>query len=216
MTKLSWLGWTAAALFCLEVGISALRYVLPGFAGPAFIMHNPYAYPWLFVHAGLGAVALLIGLLQLLPDLRTRWPVAHRWLGRTYMGACLISGFAGLILSMGSAAGPVATAGFSSAAVISLICAAQAWRMAMARRFDDHREWVIRSYAMIFAAVTLRIWLPLSQIAHFDFMDSYRVISFLGWLPNLIVAELYLARGRPARLHRGAVLARPRQVDQIS
>jgi len=200
MTKLSWLGWSAAGLFCLEVSLGALRYLLPGFAGPPFITHNPFAYPWLFLHAGFGAAALLIGLVQLLPGVRARWRWAHRWLGRTYIVSCLVSGLAGLILSTGSTAGPIATAGFASAAVISLICAVQAWRMAMARRFEEHREWVIRSYALIFAAVTLRIWLPLSAIAHFDFMDSYRVISFLGWAPNLVVAEIYLARGRrPAR-----------------
>jgi hypothetical protein len=29
-------------------------------------------------------------------------------------------------------------------------------------------------------------------------MDSYRVISCLGWVPKLIVAKLYLARSRRA------------------
>ena len=204
---MTWAGWTLAGLFCLEVALGALRYVLPGFSGPGFIMQNPYAHPWLFLHAGFGAAALVIGLVQLLPQIRARWRAVHRWMGRVYIGACLVSGFAGLILSVSSQAGPVATAGFASAAVISLICAAQAWRMAMARRFDEHREWVIRSYALIFAAVTLRIWLPLSQIAHLDFMESYRVISFLGWAPNLVIAELYLARRRPAQRRGGAAAA---------
>ena len=207
MDKLSWLGWTVAALFCLEVGLSALRYLLPGFSGPGFIAQNPYAHPWLVLHAGFGAVALFIGMVQLLPQLRTRWRAVHQWLGRSYILCCLVSGVAGLILAVGSQAGPVATAGFASAAVISLICAAQAWRMAMARRFDAHREWVIRSYALIFAAVTLRIWLPLSQIAHLDFMESYRVISFLGWAPNLVAAELYLAGRRRGGGPAGATAA---------
>jgi hypothetical protein len=44
--------------------------------------------------------------------------------------------------------------------------------------------------------VTLRIWLPAAGFSHLDFMESYRAISFLSWVPNLIVAELYLARGR--------------------
>lgn len=205
MKTLSWIGWTAAALLCLEVGLNALRYLLPGFSGPDFIMHNPMAYPWIFVHAGFGAVALLIGPVQFLPAVRRAAPVLHRWMGRGYIVACLASGGAGLLLAGGTAAGPVAAVGFGAAAVLSLICAVQAWRLAAARRFDAHRRWVFRSYALIFAAVTLRIWLPLSQMAHLDFMASYRVISFLGWAPNLLLAELYLARGRrspasPARL----------------
>jgi hypothetical protein len=193
---LSWIVWTAAALLCLEVGLNALRYLLPGFSGPDFIMHNAMARPWLYVHAGCGAVALLVGPAQLLPSLRSRAPTLHRWMGRGYIVACLASGAAGLLLAGSTAAGPVAALGFGLAAVLSLICAGQAWRLAMARRFDEHREWVIRSYALIFAAVTLRLWLPLSQIAHLDFMASYRAISFLAWAPNLAVAEIYLARGR--------------------
>lgn len=199
MKRASWIIWTIAGLFCLEVGLNALRYLAPGFSGPEFIMHNPMAYPWLFVHAGFGAAALLIGPFQFLPRLRTRAPRLHRWMGRSYMVSCLASGAAGVILAPGSTAGPVAVAGFGSAAVISLFCGVQAWRMALARRFDEHREWAIRSFALIFAAVTLRIWLPLSQIAHLDFMESYRVISFLGWVPNLIVAEFYLDRRSPRR-----------------
>ncbi|MFC3069228.1 DUF2306 domain-containing protein [Phenylobacterium soli] len=202
MKRVSWIVWIAAGLFCIEVGLNALRYLLPGFTGPEFIMHNPMAYPWLFVHAGCGAVALLIGPLQFLPLLRARGPRLHRWLGRGYMVACLASGAAGVILAPGSTAGPVAVAGFGSAAVISLFCAVQAWRMAMARRFDEHREWVIRSFALIFAAVTLRIWLPASQFAHLDFMESYRAISFLGWVPNLIVAEFYIDRAATRRGRR--------------
>jgi len=204
MSKMSWLGWTVAALFGLEVALMGLRYLLPGFSGAAFVVQNANAHPWLYIHIAFGAPALLIGFVQLLPQLRARWRALHRWLGRTYIVCCLVSGVAGLFIATGTMAGPVATAGFAGAAIVSLICAAQAWRMALARRFDDHREWVIRSYSVIFAAVTLRIWLPLSQIAHLDFMDSYRAIAFLAWVPNLIVAELYLARGRPVGLRAPA------------
>ena len=202
MRPLTWIGWTAAALLCLEVGLNALRYLVPGFAGPDFIMHNPMAHPWLFVHAGFGAAALMLGPVQFLPAVRRRAPRLHRWMGRSYIVACLASGFAGLLLAANTQAGPVAAVGFGLAAVLSLICAVQAWRLAMARRFEAHREWVIRSYALIFAAVTLRLWLPAAGFAHLDFMASYRAIAFLAWAPNLLVAELYLRRGRrpsPAR-----------------
>lgn len=199
MKLFTWIGWTAATLLCMEVALMALRYLLPGFSGPAFIVHNSMAHPWLYVHAGFGAVALLIGLVQFAPAVRARTPRLHRWMGRTYLVSCLMSGAAGLLLACGTAAGPAAAVGFGLAAAISLACAVQAWRFAMARQFDEHRRWVFRSYALIFAAVTLRIWLPASQFAHLDFMTSYRAIAFLAWVPNLLVVELYLASGRPSR-----------------
>ena len=54
------------------------------------------------------------------------------------------------------------------------------------------RAWMTRSYALTFAAVTLRLYLPVAIIAHWDFDASYRAISFLCWVPNLIVAEAWL------------------------
>jgi hypothetical protein len=57
---------------------------------------------------------------------------------------------------------------------------------------------MIRSYALTLAAVTLRLWLPLSQVAGIDFMTAYVAIAWLCWVPNLLVAEWFLRR-RPRR-----------------
>ena len=62
----------------------------------------------------------------------------------------------------------------------------------MARRFDEHRAWMIRSFALTFAAVTLRIYLPLIPLTDMPFIEGYRAISFLCWVPNLVIAELYI------------------------
>jgi len=205
MRLLTWLGVTAAALLCLKVGNDALRYLLPGFSGPDFIMQNAFARPWLTIHAALGAVALVLGFTQFVPALRRRAPKVHRWAGRIYLTACIVSGTAGLLLALKPAAGPIAAVGFGLAAVVSLVSAVQAWRYAVARRFDEHRRWVFRSYAVIFAAVTLRIWIPLSNLTELDFMESYRLIAYLAWMPNLIAVEIYLALSK----HRLRAPARP-------
>jgi hypothetical protein len=55
---------------------------------------------------------------------------------------------------------------------------------------------MIRSFALAFAAVRLRIYIPLSQIAGFDYDDSYRMIAWLCWVPNLLVAQLLVRSGR--------------------
>ena len=62
------------------------------------------------------------------------------------------------------------------------------------RRFDEHRRWMIRSFAMTFAAVTLRLYLPIAPILGYDFVDGYRLTAWSSWIPNLIVAELWLRR----------------------
>jgi hypothetical protein len=61
---------------------------------------------------------------------------------------------------------------------------------------------MIRSFALTFAAVTLRLYLPLAALLSINFVDAYRAISFLAWLPNLLVVESYL-RSRKASLVSG-------------
>ena len=110
------------------------------------------------------------------------------------MVCSLAGGAAGLVLAFGARTGPVSTAGFGSLAVLWLTATSLAWRAALARRFAEHRRWMIRSYAMTFAAVTLRIYLPFAFLSPWGYDNAYRAISFLAWVPNLIVAELYLRR----------------------
>jgi hypothetical protein len=70
------------------------------------------------------------------------------------------------------------------------------------RDYRRHREWMIRSLAMILAAVTLRLWLPLLVTLHGGvFTPAYQMVAWLCWVPNLVVAEWYIRRvhGRPLR-----------------
>ena len=185
--------WGIAALLSAGVAIFSYRY-LPriGPLSPG-IMQNLFHRPWLDVHVAGAATALQIGPFQFLPRLRARHRSLHRWLGQVYLAGCLAGGVGGLIMAFGSTAGPVATVGFASLALIWLVTNVQAYRMAVARRFDDHRAWMIRSFALTFAAVTLRLYLPILPLFGLSFADGYRATSFISWIPNLILAELYLS-----------------------
>jgi uncharacterized membrane protein len=189
-----WL-WIAAALAVL-IGVASLRYLALGpAAAPANIASNAFARSGvLVVHAGFASAALILGAFQLFPRFRARWPAWHRRAGTVYVAASLIAAVAGLVLAAGTSSGPIAMAGFGLLAVLWIGFTANAWRLARAREFARHRRWMIRSYALTFAAVTLRLYLPVALMAGFDALASYRAISFLCWVPNLIVAELWLRR----------------------
>jgi uncharacterized membrane protein len=195
--------WWLLALLSVGLALFSYRYLLA--IGPMSpdILRNLFARPWLDVHIAGAATALLLCPLQLLPSVRRRWPAIHRWIGRTYVVGCLVGGAGGLVVAFGSTAGPIATAGFASLAVVWLIANLQGWRYALARNFPRHRAWMIRSSALTFGAVTLRLYLPLFPVIGVDFMDGYRAVSFLSWIPNLVLAELYV-RGMP--LDRGWTL----------
>lgn len=186
--------WGLAAF--LSVGVAGYAFWAVSAGGPPApqVRANLFAHPWLILHMALGGTALLVGPLQMLPALRRR-RVLHRWLGRIYVVGCLLGGIAGLTMAFGTTAGPVAAWGFGALAVAWLTTNVQGWRMARARRFDAHRAWMIRSFALTFGAVMLRVYLPLSQIAGIPFGDAYTAIAWLAWVPNLLVAEMYLRRG---------------------
>jgi hypothetical protein len=55
---------------------------------------------------------------------------------------------------------------------------------------------MLRSYALIFAAVTLRIWLPLLIMAYGgQFLPAYRWVAWISWVPNALFAEWTIRRG---------------------
>jgi uncharacterized membrane protein len=174
-----------------------MRYLFGVGEAPPVIATNPFKDPWLVLHAGFAALALLVGPFQWLPRLRARVPKLHRWMGRVYVLACGLGGVAGLILAAGASTGPISQLGFGLLALLWLGSTLMAWRMAVQRRFAEHRAWMVRSFALTLSAVTLRLYLavllalPMSQ-----FVDGYRLISFLCWVPNLLLAELFLRRSR--------------------
>jgi uncharacterized membrane protein len=165
----------------------------------------------LYLHVVLGGLALLLSPLQFATRLRTRAPQVHRAVGRITVGSIAVAGVAGLVLAPHNLAGPVGTAGFGLLALLWLACAASAVRAIRRRDVTAHRRWMVRTFALTYAAVTLRLWLLVliagqTALAGVDgavaFERAYLLVPFLSWVPNLLVAEWYLA-GR----HRRAVPA---------
>jgi Predicted membrane protein (DUF2306) len=76
-------------------------------------------------------------------------------------------------------------------ALVLLLTTAAAFVSILRRRIDDHRAWMVRSYALIFAAVTFRSWPGLAATG-LPFEQVYAVGSWTSWLIDLLVAELLL------------------------
>jgi uncharacterized membrane protein len=156
-----------------------------------------------YLHIGFGGLALLLSPLQFGTRLRTRAPGVHRAVGRIALAAIAIAGTGGLVLAPHSLAGAVGTVGFGLLAVLWLTFAATALGAIRRRDVDAHRRWMIRTFALTYAAVTLRLWLgvltvvqavPFGVDGDIAFHRAYLVVPFLSWVPNLLVAEHYLSR----------------------
>lgn len=194
MKAASKIGWGLLALFAITDGLGALRYSLPVVPFPA-PLDNFFNHRYLLaLHAFGGGIALLAGPLQLLPPFREKHWTYHRRMGWVYCCAVLLGALAGLPLAWHAQTGRVASAGFFLLAVGWLASTAVALSFILRGNSARHRRWMIRSYCLTAAAITLRIYLPLSVVLHFDFSVAYPAIAWLCWIPNLIFAEFYLRR----------------------
>jgi hypothetical protein len=185
----------------LSLGIAAYGIsFLAGAQAPPVVEDNGMGMRVLMIHAAAAGIALLIGPLQFLEPIRRRARGVHRWIGRVYLAACMVGGIAGGLLASFTAAGPIAASGFLVLALLWLWVNAFGWRAAAIQRdYAAHKEWMVRSFALTFGAVTLRLYLIPSQIAGIDFVTAYQWIAWLAWVPNIAIAEWWIVSRRRAR-----------------
>jgi uncharacterized membrane protein len=196
MTVVGRIGWSAMTLLSLGVAGYAVFHVATDFThiGREVATNAFPSVHGLRLHIAASAVALALGPFQFLSSLRAGAPWLHRLMGRFYIAACLLGGLAGGAIAMYASSGPVAGAGFFSLSILWLLFTAIAFAAVLRRDFETHRRWMIRSFALTLAAVTLRIYLPIGiALNHGEFTLPYTIIAWACWIPNLIAAEVFLA-----------------------
>lgn len=138
----------------------------------------------LAVHAIAGAVALLVTPWQLAPRWRARHRGAHRQLGYLYVAGVGISGLAGFAMAFG-AWGLPSKLGLGTLAVLWLFTTTMAVQRARAGDLEGHATWMLRSFALTFAAVTFRLQNPLYAAAGLSEAMGYGLVAWTSWIPNL-------------------------------
>ena len=194
MARFGWWVMTVLALIiaAYAMGVLFLPAMRPPFLQQRFLFMPLAAY----LHLGGSGIALAMGAFQHDSGLRARRINVHRWMGRTYVVGVLLGGLGALALATISQYGLPTHVGFGLLATLWLFSTAMAYRYIRAGHQALHRRWMIRSYALTFAAVTLRIYLPLSQVAGIPFEPAYQAISWFCWVPNLVFAEWVILRQR--------------------
>jgi uncharacterized membrane protein len=156
----------------------------------------------IYVHVFASVFALALGPFQFSSRLRSRYLTVHRWSGRLYLGVgVLVGGIAGLFMSAHAFGGLAARLGFACLALGWLYTGLRAYLAIRARNIVSHRRWMVRNFALTFAAVTLRLWSPASAVAGISFELAYPVIAWLCWVPNILIAELFFNRTRDKPLN---------------
>jgi len=142
----------------------------------------------LIPHTLSGVIALLAGPLQFSSRLRRRHLRFHRVLGRIYVVSVFIGAFTGIALAAGRPGLP----GTSMQAAAWIVCTTAAVIMARNRQIAQHRQWMIRSYAVTFTFVSSRVLnLWPSYWSHLgDSLSAVGVIAFT--LASLLIVDVGL------------------------
>jgi uncharacterized membrane protein len=179
---------------------------------PGFSMGNTAVV----MHVASAAFVMLAGAVQLVPQIRNRFPVFHRWNGRVYILTAVTLSVAGLYMTWirGSVGDLSVHLGSTLNAVLIWLCGGMALRYALARDFKTHRRWALRFFLVVSASWFFRIGFFLSLLINkgpFGFDPStfrgpfLTFMSFAQFLTPLAVLEIYLrAQDRPGALRRVA------------
>ena len=205
--------WGLMAFFAIVIAITALApyatFNSANFnqATARYATETNLKFIGLFVHAFSSGIALVIGPFQFLQGLRDRRPTLHRWMGRIYLTTILIGGLSAFVIAPGLISGLVGEIGLMSLATLWLWTGLMAYINIRAGNIEVHRNWMTRNYALTFAGVMLRLWLgtliatqlPMLETKYAGdfnnlFVEVYRVVMWLSWVPNLIVAEWIIQR----------------------
>lgn len=146
------------------------------------------------LHIVGGMLALLLGPWQFVTAIRTRLPRLHRVMGRGYVVGVGAGALGGLLLAPTAYGGVVSTLGFATLGLLWAGTTVQAVVAVRRGNYYEHRRWMILSFSLSFAAVTLRLLLggfaglDAVGLAPGSFAVAYAAIAWLCWLPNLTLA----------------------------
>ena len=172
-------GWVLVALL-LYTGVTSIigrafflnEFLPQEMADPAAVL-NPFDIRY-YEHAIATILHLIpaliifgLGPLQFIRPIRKRYLKFHRWCGRLYIVAGLIAAATGFFLGVFYPFMGLQGQGFNEAmavmvlSVYVLICLVKAYTTIRARQFAAHREWMIRSFALMLGVATQRVFVAL-------------------------------------------------------
>ena len=150
--------------------------------------------PTFYLHVISGMLVILIGPFQFIKKFRNKNLNLHRLLGKTYVYAILlIAAPTGLIMAFYAEGGWWSTWAFIIMSLLWFYTTIMAVVKIKQKDIKSHQKWMYRSYALSFAAVTLRLLVP-SMSYWTTFSEEFIIVStaWLSWMINLLFVEIFI------------------------
>jgi hypothetical protein len=132
----------------------------------------------------------MLGVFQLSKWLRSRYLKWHRNAGKVYVFVVLLlTAPSGFVMSLYANGGWLPGLGFALLALLWWLFTFKGYRHALTKNWDAHRAFMLRSYALAFSAVTLRLYSFFFALAGYRGESVYTFIAWACWVPTLVVVE---------------------------
>lgn len=147
--------------------------------------------PIFYVHVYSAIFVLLAGFTQFNARILTNYPKIHKCLGYLYVGFVLaFASPSGIFIGWFANGGLIAKTSFIILGILWFWFTLKATLLILKRKITAHKKFMYRSFALAASAITLRLWkVILVYLFHPAPMDVYQIIAWLGWIPNLLIAE---------------------------
>ena len=147
-----------------------------------------------FTHVYTSIFLMLLGFLQFSKTIKRKYFMIHRWSGRLYAVIILfLSGPSGLVMSYHANGGTFSKIAFVILSVLWMSFTFLSVYCILKKDVKNHQKFAIRSFALTVSAISLRLF---KYIIVFLFqplpMDVYRIVAWLGWTFNLLIAEIII------------------------
>lgn len=200
-------GILCGAILLIDI---TLQYIAPdrnlGFLATKQFIYHIKSWRWsFFIHVFSSSLILLSGLLQFNSRIIHKLPKLHRISGYIYLVALLcISGPASFIMALYANGGLAAQIAFVVLSSCWMGFTLIAYLRVLKKDYVSHGEWLLRSYALTLSALTLRLYLFLISFFNLPIgpKESYILVSYLSWIPNLLIAEILIKRGFIRRMFK--------------
>jgi uncharacterized membrane protein len=166
-----------------------------------WIIHNPVWKVSFFIHVLSSIFLLIAGFTQFYDPLR-KFSTVHRMVGKIYILIIVfISGPASFVMALYANGGMPSQIAFSILSILWIFFTAKAWIEIGKQNYIEHGNFMLRSYALTLSALTLRAWKYIIVLVfHPHPMDGYMIVAWLGWIPNLLIAEWLIRRKAAAEI----------------
>jgi uncharacterized membrane protein len=161
-----------------------------------WVIHNQVWKTSFYIHVMTSCLCLVAGATQFSARFLKNYPYLHRKIGVFYVTIIIVfSGPSGFVMSIYANGGLISQTAFVSLSILWMSFTYLGYYNARKRNFVNHRKFMIRSFALTLSAITLRVWKFAIVLAFRPQpMDAYMMVAWLGWIPNLIVAEWYIRK----------------------